>query len=109
MRPIRNGSHAWNSIEINGKHYSIDNTWNITRNPNRFCESLKAKSFSSQYLFFGQETANLIGHHMPDILHQEIEADDIDSKQVIEATKKLTKFITFDNYAKPVFESRLQK
>lgn len=109
VRPIRNGSHAWNIIEINGKYYYIDNTWNITRNPDRFYESLKAKSFSSRYLFFGQETADLIGHHTPYILHQDIATDDFDRNQVLDYTRKLTKSISFDNYDKPVFESHLQK
>lgn len=109
VRPIRNGGHAWNIIEINGKHYYIDNTWNITRNPDRFYESLKAQSFNIQYLFFGQETADLIGHHTPYILHQDIATDDIDRKQVLESTKKLAKSIAFNGYTKPVFESHLQK
>ena len=109
VRPIRNSSHAWNSIEINGKYYYIDNTWNITRNPDRFYESLKAQSFSSQYLFFGQETADLIGHHTPYILHRDIATYDIDRNQVLESIQKLAKSIAFDGYDKPVFESRLQK
>ena len=38
------------SVAIDGKQYVVDNTWEITRNPNKMEDSLKAKSFSYEYL-----------------------------------------------------------
>lgn len=58
-------SHVWNKVLIDGKYYYFDNTWSITRNENISEEGLIALSFTRRYLFFGQKSANAIGHHVP--------------------------------------------
>lgn len=59
-------SHIWNKVLIDGKYYYFDNTWSITRNENISDEGLIALSFSKKHLFFGQKTADTIGHHIPE-------------------------------------------
>lgn len=87
----------------------MDNTWNITRNPDKFDESLKAKSFCSEYLLFGEETANKIGHHIPDGCVPNIENNDF-NKDIIDCKiKKLSNITDFANYEEPVFKSKIQR
>ena len=57
--------HVWNKVLIDGKYYYFDNTWSITRNENMSDEGLVALSFTKKYLFFGSNTANAIGYHIP--------------------------------------------
>ena len=54
---------------MDGKDYYIDNTWNITRNPNKFEETLKAREFTTKYTLFGSDTAKIIGHHISKVLY----------------------------------------
>ena len=108
-RSVRGSGHAWNVIQIDGKYYYVDNTWNITRNPNQYPESLKASSFSSEYLLFGQDMATKIGHHNPDSIIPQIEQGDFNQETISEVQKRLVKVADFSNYNKPVFASKLQK
>lgn len=55
--------HVWNKVLIDGKYYYFDNTWSITRSEDAQEDSLITLSFQKQYLLFGLNTANNIGHH----------------------------------------------
>lgn len=55
--------HVWNKVLIDGKYYYFDNTWSITRSEDTPEDSLITLSFQKQYLLFGLNTANNIGHH----------------------------------------------
>lgn len=46
-------NHAWNIVECDGKQYVCDFTHNITRNPNKVCDALKAKSYNYQFTLLG--------------------------------------------------------
>lgn len=109
VRNVRGGSHVWNSVEIDGKYYYMDNTWCITRNDDQYPESLKAASFSSEYLLFGIETADAIGHHIPESVVPIIETYDYSQEELKKVQKQLVKKANFSGYNRPVFESRLEK
>ena len=109
VRSIYGSGHVWNIMEVDGQYYYIDNTWAITRNPDRYEESLKARSFTSEYILFGQSKADEIGHHVPETIHPEIEQEDFPRELIDETQKRLVKVASFSNYDPPVFSSRLIK
>ena len=109
VRTISGLGHAWNVIKINVKYYYADNTWNITRNSNRYEESLKAKSFSDDYLLFGNDDYDNIISHMPLSFSPLIADKSISKEKISRVRKRLSKIVAFDNYDKPIFESRLKK
>lgn len=102
-------SHFWNLVKIEDKYYFHDNTWAITRNKNRYPESLKAHSFSQDYLLFGQETAKSIGHHNPSCYFPQSIKEDYPPLIIDEHVKKLSKTFKFTNYDEPVFPSHLKR
>lgn len=101
--------HVWNWVEIDGKKYYFDNTWCITRNHDRYFESLKARSFDSNYLLFGNNMAQQIGHHNPKTIIPQIEDDNYPREVILESQKKLARTFSFSDYEKPVFNSHLQE
>lgn len=109
MRSVHNWGHIWNVVCLDGKYYFVDNTWNITRNKDQYPASLKAKSFSSDYLFFGTDTAKRIGHHIPDSYCPVVEKEDMSRSVVNDTKEKLLRLDRFSDYNKPVFKSRLKK
>lgn len=54
----KTGGHTYFVQVIDGKQYVVDNTWGITRNPDKMGEALKAKSFSNEYLLIGNDKLN---------------------------------------------------
>ncbi len=108
VRSVHGDGHVWNVVNLSDKNYYIDNTWAITRNKDRYPESLKAKSFCSDYLFFGSDTAFKIGHHEASSYHPTIEQKDMDREHLKTSQKGLVKVAKFNNYNKPIFESHLQ-
>ena len=108
IRSVHGDGHVWNVVNILDKNYYVDNTWSITRNKNRYAESLKAKSFCSDYLFFGSDTAFKIGHHTASSYHPIIEQKDMDREHLKNSQKRLVKVAKFNNYNRPIFESHLQ-
>lgn len=109
VRSVHGTGHVWNVAALNSCNYYIDNTWNITRNPSRYYESLKAKKFDSTYLLFGSESANNIGNHIPESYVPEIVKHDYNRKFVEEKAIRLRRVAKFYGYEQPVFESRLKR
>lgn len=106
VRGIYGNGHVWNVVEIDGKRYFVDNTWCITRNKDRYTESLKARSFSDDYLFFGTDTASRIGHHNLETYCPTVQKDDMDREKLLIIRNGLLSIEDFDHYNKPVFKSR---
>ena len=109
VRSVKGQGHVWNVILLDGKYYIFDNTWSITRNKDRYPESLKARSFSSDYLFLGSETASIIGHHTANVFGPIIAQEDLSREVVEESQKRLVKIASFSNYDEPVFASHIQR
>ena len=103
---VRSSSHLWNIVQIDGVWYYVDNTWAITRNPNQYEDALKAKEFTSQYLLFGTDMANNMGHHVPIDYSPLISITDYDENRISTSVKKLVRKHRFTNYDEPVFSSR---
>ena len=110
VRTVSSLSHSWNIVKLD-KTYHIDNTWNITRNHDKYEESLKAKSFSSEYLLFGEKTAKSTNHHDIITLAPSREEEDYDREEIKQKVKKL--YISdkgiFRHYDKPLYESHIEK
>lgn len=92
--------HVWNKVLIDGEYYYFDNTWSITRNEDMCEDGLIALSFSKKFLCFGQNTANVIGHHEPQSIFI---YDGIISEDDIENINYHQKFVY---QRKPIYESR---
>ena len=106
----KEGTHDYFVQEIDGKQYVVDNTWNITRNPNRFEGALKAKSFSHEYLLVGEDKMNenveTRKHHMPfGFLNYHVENIGI-PREIIEASVEKLKSlgVDFEYHEPPVFK-----
>ena len=109
-RSMYGDNHVWNVVMLDdGQYYFVDNTWCITRNKHQYSESLKAASFSSDYLFFGSETAKQIGHHNPATLCPTLSENDLNSNLYEPTPMELCKTLKLQDYRPPVFPSRLQK
>ena len=57
--------HSFCTIYDNesGELYCVDPTWCISRNPNRFAETLKASKFCDEYLMIGKDKLATMSHH----------------------------------------------
>lgn len=105
-----NGSgHNWNYVQIGDKWYYVDNTWNITRNPNRYEESLKAKSFDGTYLLFGKDKALNIGYHEAESYEPSIEIEDYNKEELQKRIDELSRNYSFDSYEEPIFKSYIKR
>jgi len=51
---LQGNGHAWLLVEVEGNDYLWDCTHNITRNPNRVHEALKASEYSHSFTLIGQ-------------------------------------------------------
>lgn len=109
MRSLFGEGHVWNVVEIDGKRYFVDNTWCITRNPDRYQQSLKARSFSDEYLFFGTNIANRIGYHTPETFCKEVSKEDFSREELLQIKQGLLNYETFTKYYKPVFKSKIKR
>lgn len=52
---MRGSGHAWNLVTLDGKTYILDCTHNITQNPNRMADALKATKYTSQFTLVGRD------------------------------------------------------
>ncbi len=90
IRSIYGSIHVWNIVEIDDELYYIDNTWNITKNPNQLPNSLKASKFSDQYFLYGKETNNQLDYHQSDCYIPGIVSDeDYDKNRIKKELKKI--------------------
>lgn len=102
--------HYFTTQIIDGKEYIIDNTWNITRNKDKYDGSLKARSFSYDYLLIGQDKLNesedIANHHIPQTKYlYPIEFESIPKEKIQASIEKLTRMgVKFDNYKPPIYE-----
>lgn len=99
-RNMFGSGHFWNLVILKDKNYFMDNTWAITRNPNRVEGALKAKNFSQEYLLFGSKKADIIRNHntscyIPGI----ISMDDFNAKELNNIKKKLSTKTQIGNYS----------
>ncbi len=113
VRSIFGPGHAWNEVELDGIKQYMDNTWCITRNNNRVPGALKAQSFSSDYLLFGEDKAQTIGYHTPTVTafnniissRESISKEDFSRGQIEEAKHVLSRKIPFTYSGKLTFPS----
>ena len=99
VRNVCGTSHEWNAALIKGKNYFIDNTWNITRNPNKLSNILKASDFTDKYLLFGMDKLNsLESHDLKTYIPKDISDEDYNRIKIDKECKKLSKKIKLGSY-----------
>lgn len=100
IRGVFGYGHQWNVINMNGQYYYIDNTWCITRNNSKVPGALKALDFSSEYLFFGNNMADAMGHH-DSLCYSKgpIQENNLDKGVLEEAKKKLLRKMLLGKYS----------
>lgn len=84
--------HSFCSIydDETGNLYCIDPTWCISRNPNRFNQTLKASQFSDEYLLIGKDKLSTMDHHdNANILQQEFAEIGVDRALIQQSIEKL--------------------
>ena len=90
-RNMFGSGHFWNLVILKDESYFMDNTWAITRNPNRVEGALKAKDFSQEYLLFGSKKADIIRNHSTSCyIPGTISMDDFDTKELNNIKKSLS-------------------
>lgn len=108
-----NAAHYFLTQIIDGKEYVVDNTWNITRNRDKHEGSLKARSFSTDFLLIGQDKLNesedIRVHHVSATRFlYPIENESIPREKIQASVEKLLKMgVKFDNYKPPMYEQRI--
>lgn len=76
-----------------GELYCIDPTWCISRNPNRFNETLKASKFSDEYLMIGKDKLSTMDHHDNiNLLQQEFAEIGVDRTLIQQSIDKLKRY-----------------
>lgn len=98
-RVVRVPGHFFNVVKVDGKYYYLDNSWSVARNSDRYPESLKARSFDSKYLLFGNDMASEIGHHIPTSYCPNVESSNYPQSIIEEKTAELE---NTKDYNKPV-------
>lgn len=108
------GGHTYFVQVIDGKKYIVDNTWGITRNPNKMEDSLKAKSFSDEYLLIGNdklnETEDIRTHHISYGVHEyKIEDNGISRDRIQQSVEKLKGMgVEFEYNVLPAIEQYIE-
>lgn len=74
-RNVYTNNHLFNTIQINGSYYYLDNTFNIACG-NTLPHAIKLKEFCSNYLLFGTETVDTLHHSVNSFLAFKIEKRD---------------------------------
>jgi len=101
--------HAYFTQIIDDVTYITDNTWSITRNPNRMNESLKAAAFSDKYILIGEdkisEDDDTLVHHTRDgIFKGAISKQGIPRERINQSIEKLkTLGVDFSYKEPPIF------
>lgn len=102
-------AHAFFTQLIDGVPYITDNTWCITRNPHHVGESLKASSFSDEYILIGQdkisEDEDTLKHHTRTGLFKgTIPENGIPRERINQSIEKLKNLgVTFSYDEPPIF------
>ena len=99
--------HAYFTQIIDGVPYITDNTWCITRNQHHVDESLKASSFSYEYILIGRdkisEDEDTLFHHTRDgIFKGTIPENGISRERVKQSVEKLKNLGVTFNYDEPL-------
>lgn len=87
--------HSFCSVydDETGELYCIDPTWCISRNPNRFKETLKASKFSDEYLLIGKDKLSTMDHHdYINLVQQEFAEVGIDRNLICQSVEKLKRY-----------------
>ena len=107
--------HMYFVQTIDGKQYGVDNTWGITRNPNKMGEALKAREFSYEYLLIGNdklnESENTRRYHTSRGYHKfEIEDCGISRDRIQQSVEKLKSLgVEFSYDEPPVLRQYLEQ
>ena len=81
--------HSFNIVSLeDGQQYIIDNTWCITRNPNRHETYLRTKSFSDCNLLIGERQISGDSHHKHN-LDGNIAEDEFSRDEIQKSIRKL--------------------
>lgn len=108
------GAHTYMVQVIDNKEYLVDNTWAITRNPNKIRGCLKAKSFSDAFLLIGNDKMNenedIRTHHISYGEHEyKIEDKGISRERIKMSVEKLKGMgVEFTYNTLPVFEQYVE-
>ena len=92
--------HSYCSVydDETGELYCIDPTWCISRNPNRFKDTLKASSFSDEFILIGQDKLSTMDfHNTSNMLPKQFAEKSIDRDLIRQSIEKLQSYgISFD-------------
>lgn len=102
---MQGGAHAWNLITLDGKAYVLDSTRNITRNPNRMANALKATKYTSRFTLVGdgKERATYVSSEEIGI---RVSCSDFPREEIEKAVSKLkSKGVLFEYDAQSAYKS----
>lgn len=92
--------HSYCSVydDETGELYCIDPTWCISRNPNKFKDTLKASSFSDEFILIGQDKLSTMDfHNTSNVLPKQFAEKSIDRNLIRQSVEKLQSYgISFD-------------
>ena len=84
-------NHSWNMVRCNGKEYYIDFTHNITRNPQKVSNALKAESYSNLFTLLGKKDAEKKYGFPVGYSAENISSTSFDKKTICDAITRLQK------------------
>ena len=112
-RTVKGVAHVWNTIEINGKTYQLDNSRAISRGKNRMEEALRATNFNSEFLLFGEDSLEKLQHEKIDdnFITKPRSKEDFDRKYIEAAIEFLenTGLVNFNYGNEPFYEGYKKK
>ena len=92
--------HSYCSVydDETGELYCVDPTWCISRNPNRFKDTLKASRFSDEFILIGQDKLSTMDfHNTSNVLQKSFAQKSIDRELILQSVEKLKGYgISFD-------------
>lgn len=113
VRNVRGKNHVWNTVEINGKTYQLDNSRAISRGKNRMEEALRATKFNSEYILFGEDSIQSLNHERIDenFITKPRNKEDFDKKYIDAAIEFLesTDLVNFNYGNEAFYDSHKQK
>ncbi len=92
--------HSYCSVydDETGELYCVDPTWCISRNPNKFKDTLKASSFSDEFILIGQDKLSTMDfHNTSNVLPKQFAEKSIDRDLIRQSIEKLQSYgISFE-------------